>query len=197
MINFYPFRIDFMTTENQLETWLAQEQKIRRVLETGLGAGVATHAQVTGKSGLELLQSMLRGEIPFAAIGKTLDFSLLEVSEGRALFQGTPGPAHLNPMGGIHGGWYATLLDSALGCAVHTMMPAGRGYTTAELSVNIVKAIPLKVTRIRAEGKVIHCGRQLATAEARLFGPDGTLYAHATTTCLVFELPNLTLKASS
>jgi len=188
------FHSYFMTTENQLEAWLAQEQQIRSVLHTGLGAGVATHAQVTGKSGLELLQSMLRGEIPFAAIGTTLDFSLLEVSEGRALFQGTPGPAHLNPMGGIHGGWYATLLDSALGCAVHTLMPVGRGYTTAELSVNIVKAIPLKVSRVRAEGKVIHCGRQLATAEARLFGPDGTLYAHATTTCLVFELPNLAVK---
>jgi uncharacterized protein (TIGR00369 family) len=183
-----------MTTENQLETWLAQEQQLRSVLEAGFGVGVATHAQVAGKSGLELMQSMLRGEMPFAAIGKTLDFSLMEVSEGRALFQGAPGPAHFNPMGGIHGGWYATLLDSALGCAVHTLMPAGRGYTTAELSVNIVKAISPKVSRVRAEGKVIHCGRQLATAEARLFGPDGTLYAHATTTCLVFELPNMTTK---
>ena len=113
----------------------------------------------------------------------------MEASPGRALFQGVPGPQLLNPMGTVHGGWYATLLDSALGCAVHTMMPPGRGYTTAELSVNVVKAIPLKVQRVRAEGQVIHCGRQLATAEARLFGPDGTLYAHGTTTCLVFELP--------
>ena len=113
----------------------------------------------------------------------------MEASPGRALFQGVPGPQLLNPMGTVHGGWYATLLDSALGCAVHTMMPPGRGYTTAELSVNVVKAIPLKVQRVRAEDKVIHCGRQLATAEARLFGPDGTLYAHGTTTCLVFELP--------
>ena len=81
-------------------------------------------------------------------------------------------------MGGIHGGWYATLLDSALGCAVQTMMPAGRGYTTAELGVNLVKAIShAKTPRIRAEGKIIHCGRQLATAEARIFGPDGTLYS--------------------
>jgi uncharacterized protein (TIGR00369 family) len=92
-------------------------------------------------------------------------------------------------MGTIHGGWYATLLDSALGCAVHTLMPVGRGYTTAELGVNLVKAInPAKTPRVRAEGKVIHCGRQLATAEARILGPDGTLYAHATTTCLVFEI---------
>jgi uncharacterized protein (TIGR00369 family) len=112
----------------------------------------------------------------------------MEVSKGRAVFQGKPGPAHLNPMGTIHGGWYATLLDSALGCAVHTMMPVGRAYTTAELSVNLVRSIGHKVQRVRAEGTVIHCGRQLATAEARLVGPDGTLYAHATTTCLVFEL---------
>lgn len=186
-----------MTTDNQLEAWLAQEQLIRDITSKGPGIGVATPAQIAGKTGLEIMQAALNGEIPFASIAKTLDYLLVEVSMGRALFQGTPGPAHLNPMGGIHGGWYATLLDSALGCAVHTMMPAGRGYTTAELSVNIVKAIPLKVSRIRAEGKVIHCGRQLATADARLFGPDGTLYAHATTTCLVFELPNLTAKANS
>jgi uncharacterized protein (TIGR00369 family) len=183
-----------MTTENQLEAWLAQEQKIQANTANGPGIGVATPAQIAGKTGLEIMQAALNGELPFASIAKTLDYLLIEVSPGRALFQGTPGPAHLNPMGGIHGGWYATLLDSALGCAVHTMMPVGRGYTTAELSVNIVKAIPLKVSRIRAEGKVIHCGRQLATAEARLFGPDGTLYAHATTTCLVFEIPNLGAK---
>src|SRR5256885_12565224 len=86
-------------------------------------------------------------------------------------------------------GWFATLLDSALGCAVHTCMPPGRGYTTAELGVNLVKALTPRVPRVRAEGRVLHCGRQLATAEARLVGPDGTLYAHATTTCLVFEMP--------
>ncbi len=135
-----------------------------------------------------MMQAMLRGDIPYAAIAKTLDFTVIEISEGRAVFQGTPGPAHLNPLGTIHGGWYATLLDSAMGCAVHTMMPVGRGYTTAELGVNLVRAIGPKVTRVRAEGKVIHCGRQLATAEGRIVGPDGTLYAHATTTCLVFEM---------
>jgi uncharacterized protein (TIGR00369 family) len=88
----------------------------------------------------------------------------------------------------VHGGWYATLLDSALGCSVHTLMPAGRGYTTAELSINLVKAIGARVQRVRAVGQVVHCGRQLATAEARLVGPEGTLYAHATTSCLVFDL---------
>jgi uncharacterized protein (TIGR00369 family) len=179
-----------MAEMNQLESWLAQEREVRARLEAGAGTGVARPEQVAGKSGLEIMSAILNGDLPFAPIGQTLDFLLVEVGEGRAVFQGTPGPAHVNPLGTIHGGWYATLLDSALGCAVHTMLPVGRGYTTAELGVNLVRAIGSKAPRVRAEGKVIHCGRQLATAEARLYGPDGTLYAHATTTCLVFELPS-------
>lgn len=177
-----------MSKQDPLEPWLAQEREILARLEAGAGTGVARPEQVAGKSGLEIMQALLRGELPGAPIARTLDFLLVEVGEGRAVFQGTPGPAHLNPMGTIHGGWYATLLDSALGCAVNTLMPAGRGYTTAELSVNLVRAIGPKAPRVRAEGKVVHCGRQLATAEGRLYGPDGTLYAHATTTCLVFDL---------
>jgi uncharacterized protein (TIGR00369 family) len=176
-----------MAGTEALDAWLAREQELLERRDAGAGAGVARPEQVAGRSGLETLQAMLRGELPYPPIGKTLDFMLVEVEPGKAVFQGTPGPAHLNPMGSVHGGWYATLLDSALGCAVHTMMPAGRGYTTAELSVNLVRAINGKTPRVRAEGKVIHCGRQLATAEARLYGPDGTLFAHGTTTCLVFD----------
>ena len=172
-----------------LQQWIAEAETIdARMMRAG--PGVATAAQIMGKTGLEQLQAMLAGELPFAPIAQTLDFSLIAVSEGYALFQGRSGPAHFNPMGGVHGGWFATLLDSALGCAVHTLMPAHRGYTTAELSVNYVRGLSPKVGRVRAEGKVLHCGKQLATAEARLFGPDGTLFAHATTTCLVFELPS-------
>jgi uncharacterized protein (TIGR00369 family) len=171
-----------------LEQWIveadASDARMNRA-----GPGVASARQWAGKTGLEQMQAMLDGQLPFAPIARTLDFSLIQVGPGIALFQGKPGPAHFNPMGGVHGGWFATMLDSALGCAVHTMMPAGRGYTTAELSVNFVRALTPRVGRVRAEGKVIHCGKQLATAEARLFGPDGSLYAHATTTCLVFELP--------
>lgn len=177
-----------MTQDATLEAWLAREREVNALLEAGAGCGVARPEQVAGRSGLDVLRAMLRGELPYPPIARTLSFQLMEVGEGRAMFQGAPGADHLNPMGGIHGGWYATLLDSALGCAVHTMMPAGRGYTTAELGVNLVKAISPKVQRVRAEAKVLHCGRQLATAEARLVGPDGTLYAHGTTTCLVFEL---------
>lgn len=177
-----------MNPQETLDAWIAREREVNEKLAAGAGVGVSRPDQVVGRSGLEMLQAMLRGELPAPPITRTLDFQLVEVGEGRAVFQGQPGSGHLNPMGTVHGGWYATLLDSALGCSVHTLMPAGRGYTTAELGVNLVKAIPLKVQRVRAEGKVLHCGRQLATAEARLVGPDGTLYAHATTTCLVFDL---------
>ena len=176
-------------TQNHLDQWLADEKAILERLEKGPGPGVARMDQIAGLTGLELMQGVLEGSLPYATIARTLDFVMVEVGKGRAVFQGTPGPQLLNPMGTVHGGWFATLLDSALGCAVHTMMPPGRSYTTAELGVNLVKAITPKVQRVRAEGKVIHCGRQLATAEARLVGPDGTLYAHATTTCLVFDLP--------
>jgi uncharacterized protein (TIGR00369 family) len=177
-----------MSANDTLETWLAQEQDILQRLEAGPGPGVARPEQIAGKTGLEVMNAMLQGELPYAAIAKTLDFLIVEVGDGSAIFQGTPGPQHFNPMGTVHGGWFATLLDSALGCAVHTKMPPGRAYTTAELSVNIVRALTPKAPRVRAIGRVIHCGRQLATAEAQLVGPDGTLYAHATTTCLVFDL---------
>lgn len=172
---------------NHLEQWLADEAAVLQRIANGPGPGVATPEQVAGKSGLEIMQGVLHGTLPYATISKTLDYLLVQVDKGHAVFQGTPGAAHLNPMGTVHGGWFATLLDSALGCAVHTLMPEGRAYTTAELSVNIVRALTPRVTRVRAEGRVIHCGRQLATADARLVGPDGTLYAHATTTCLVFD----------
>jgi uncharacterized protein (TIGR00369 family) len=177
-----------MTKPNPLDDWLSEEAAVRDALAAGPGPGVATREQIQGKTGLEQMQAMLRGELPFAAIAQTLDFMVIAIDDGTATFQGTPGPQHFNPMGTVHGGWFATILDSALGCAVHTRMPAGRGYTTAELSVNIVRALTTKVPRVRAIGRVIHCGRQLATAEAQLIGPDGTLYAHATTTCLVFDL---------
>ena len=172
-----------------LAEWLALEQSLKATLAAGAGFGVAAREQVRHRTGLDMLQAMLRGELPGAPIARTLDFLLVEIEAGRAVFQGTPGEAHYNPLGTVHGGWFATLLDSALGCAVHSTMPAGRGYTTTGLQVNLVRALTPRVPRVRAIGQVVHGGRQLATAEARLVGPDGTLYAHASTTCLVFDLP--------
>ena len=150
---------------------------------------MASRSVAAAMTGLQLMQAMLAGELPYPHIAETMDFALVEVDVGIAVFQGIPQVKHFNPMGGVHGGWYATLLDSALGCAVHTMMPVGRSYTTADLSIKLVRAITPKVQRVRAIGKVVHCGRQLATAEAQLVDADGKLYAHASTACLVFDIP--------
>ena len=151
------------------------------------GIGVARPEQVEGLSGMQVFEAMMAGRLPAPPIGQTLDFELVQVEPGMAVFQGRPGPAHYNPMGTVHGGWFATLLDSAVGCAVHSTLPAGKAYTTLELKINIVRALTDKVPLVRAEGRVVHGGNQVATAEGRLVGPDGKLYAHASTTCLVFD----------
>jgi uncharacterized protein (TIGR00369 family) len=178
-----------MTTEETMAQWNAEFEANMATLKNGVGAGIARPEQFAGKTGLEQMQAILRGELPAAHIAHTLDFTMIEATLGRAVFQGTPQLKHYNPLGTVHGGWYATLLDSAVGCAVHTMMPMGRAYTTAELSVNIVRAASHKTGPLRAIGTVIHCGKQLATAEGKIVGADGKLYAHATTTCLVFDMP--------
>ncbi len=176
-----------MSAESIQEQWNQHLNSVLTKMHAGGGkAGVATRDMVEDKTGLEILQAMLAGELPYPPIADTLDFSLIEVSAGKAVFQGTPQLKHYNPLGSVHGGWYATLLDSALGCAVQTMLPAGTAYTTAELGVNIVRAASHKTGPLRAIGSVLHCGRQLATAEARIVDADGKLYAHATTTCMVF-----------
>ncbi|MHB8666334.1 MAG: PaaI family thioesterase [Burkholderiales bacterium] len=172
------------------EHWIEQSNAVvARMIAAGGKPGVASQEMVAGKTGLEVLRAMLAGELPYPYIAETLDFALLEVEAGRAVFQGTPQLRHYNPLGTVHGGWYATLLDSALGCAVHSMLPAGRSYTTAEIGVNVVRAATSDTGPLRAIGSVLHCGRQLATAEGRIVGPGGRLYAHATTTCLVFDAP--------
>ena len=166
----------------RLEDWLATEQRLASATPDP-----APTQQPDLRSGLERLQAVLRGDGPAAPIGRTLDFRLVEVEHGRAVFQGAPAQAHYNPLGSVHGGWFAALLDSAVGCAVHSTLAAGRSYTTLELKVNYVRALTDRVARVRAVGEVVHVGRRVATAEARLFGPDDRLYAHATTTCLVFD----------
>jgi uncharacterized protein (TIGR00369 family) len=177
-----------VATEPSQTGWDIERAAIVERMRAGGGRpGVTDRALAARKSGLEMLQAMLRGELPFPHIADTLDFSLIEVDAGRAVFQGTPQVKHYNPMGTVHGGWYATLLDSALGCAVHSSLPAGRAYTTVEIGVNIVRAASHQSGPLRAVANVLHSGRQLATAEGRIVGPDGKLYAHATTTCLVFE----------
>lgn len=138
-------------------------------------------------SGLDFLQKMLAGELPRPPIANTLDFTLESASEGKATFVVTPSEFHYNPIGVVHGGLAATLLDSALGCAIQTMLPAGVGYTTLELHVNLVRAITKETGLLRAEADVVHLGRTIGTAQARLTGGDGKLYAHGTTTCMIFR----------
>ena len=159
------------------------------MLAGGGKPGLAHPDSVAGKTGMDVMQAILAGELPYPHIAETLDFALIAVKPGKAVFQGAPPPKHYNPLGTVHGGWYAKLPDSAVGCGVRTMMPVGRGYTSEALSANIVRLASHATGPLRAIGTVIHCGKQLATAEGGIVGPDGTLYAHATTTCLVFELP--------
>ncbi len=172
---------------DRLTQWQAEEAALRA--RRSRPTGTITPAEAAGRAGLAVLQDMLAGQLPASPIAESLDFLLVHVGPGEATFQGRPGPRFLNPMGGLHGGWYATLLDSAVGCAVHTTVQAGRGYTTLELKVNLVRAIGPDVRLVRAEGRTVHVGRQTATAEGRIVGPDGKLYAHASTTCLMFDLP--------
>jgi uncharacterized protein (TIGR00369 family) len=178
-----------MTLDETVAQWNSDYAARLTIMKNGVGAGIARPDQFAGKTGLEQMQAMLAGELPSPHIAHTMDFTMMEVALGSAVFQGTPQLKHYNPLGSVHGGWYATLLDSALGCAVHTMMPVGRAYTTAELSINIVRAASHQSGPLRAIGTVIHCGKQLATAEGKIVGADGKLYAHATTTCLVFDMP--------
>lgn len=137
--------------------------------------------------GLDYLRAMMRGEIPGAPIAQTMDFALVEVEEGRAAFAGTPGENLYNPIGSVHGGFAATLLDSALGCAVHTTLEAGEGYSTVELHVNYVRPLTAATGKVTCSATVIHRGKRVATAEGKLVDDDGKLYAHGTTTCMILR----------
>ena len=173
-------------TQRTLEGWRAREAEVRARLAA---VGAIRPEQVAGMTGMQVFEAMFAGELPRPPIGDTLDFLPVEIEPGRAVFQGRPLPRHYNPLGTVHGGWFATLLDSAVGCAVHAALPAGKSYTTAELKINIVRPLSDQVPLVRAEGKVIHLGGRMATAEARMTGPDGKLYAHASTTCFIFDTP--------
>lgn len=173
-----------MTVDQVIDRWRADEAMVRARLAA---VDTESHPDVANRTGMEVFEAIFAGELPPAPIGETLDFVPIHMAPGEAVFQGSPTRRHYNPLGTVHGGWFATLLDSAVGCAIHTTLPAGKAFTTLELKVNMVRALNDGVPLVRAEGKVIHVGRQVATAEGRIVGPDGKLYAHATTTCLIFD----------
>ena len=141
-----------------------------------------------GLSGLDYLKAVFEGKLPPPPIAATLDFKGAEVEAGRAVFVGEPAEFLYNPIGVVHGGFALTILDSAMGCAVHSMLAAGEGDTSLETSVNFVRPITLETGRVRCEGKIIHRGGRIATAEGRLIAEStNKLLAHGTTTCLVFR----------
>ena len=179
------------SVEATLDAWQAQLEHVRRRrFERGGGrAGLANPRQLQGMTGLQVMTALLEGELPHPHMAETFDCELVELGDGRAVFQATPQLKHYNPLGSVHGGWYATLLDFALGCAVQTRLPAGRSYTTSQINLNIVRSANKKTGPLRCVGTALHVGRQVGTSEARILGPDGKLYAHATTTCAIFEVP--------
>lgn len=141
------------------------------------------------RSGLEFMQDVLAGKLSGAPIAQTLNFALTEVSEGHVVFEGTPQFNATNPMSGVHGGWYGALLDSVLGCAVMTVVPRGRIYTTLEYKVNITRAIKVGQP-VRAFARVDHAGRSTAVAHGEIRGiEDNRLYATGSTTCLIMCAP--------
>jgi len=146
---------------------------------------IAAFAAGKALAGIDYMKEMIAGRIAPPPIMRLLGFRLAQVGEGLAVFECDPGEQHYNPIGVVHGGLAMTLLDSAMGCCVHTRLPAGTGYTTLEAKVNLVRAITAKTGVIRATGKVIHFGGKTATAEARLEDAAGKLYAHGTTTCII------------
>lgn len=138
-------------------------------------------------SGLELLRAWQPGSDERPSIGRLLGMRPVRIDEGEVVFAVTPQPDFANPLGTVHGGICATLLDSVMGCAVHTTLPAGVGYTTLELKVNYIRSVPLDADEITGIGTVIHVGGRTATADGKVFAADGTLVAHGSTTCLVFR----------
>jgi uncharacterized protein (TIGR00369 family) len=149
---------------------------------------VATLEEIKSHSGLEFLRRIAEGRVPQPPIAATLGFILAEAAPGLAVFTMTPDRRHYNPIGTVHGGVACTLLDSCMSCAVQTQVEKGFGYTTLELKVNLVRPITDQTGPIRAEGRTLHVGRRSGTAEGKILDAKGTLLAHGTTTCMIFEL---------
>lgn len=167
-----------------LQRWRNREADLRSRMRP---MGVGSPEQFLSRSGLETFEAMFAGAIPYPPISHTLKFLLVEASHGRAVFQGRPLYDHYNPLGSVHGGWIATLLDSAVACAVHTTLPQGKCYRTVELKVNFVRPVTEAEQLLRAVGEIIHVGSRIASADGSLIGPDGSLYAHACATCIIYD----------
>lgn len=151
--------------------------------------GLASPETAASMPGLQFLQSMIDGDVPRPPAAKLVGIALTNVEPGFALFQFLAKADYYNPHGTVHGGVLTTLLDSAMGCAVQTTLAAGRGYTTLELKVNFVRPVTVETGPLRAEGRILNAGRRIATAEGKILDPQDRLFAHATTTCMLFDRP--------
>lgn len=156
-----------------------------------LGLGTIPFEDIAVYSGLALLQRIVDGHYPAPPISAVMNFGLTEVGEGRAVFRGVPNANHLNPLGGVHGGWAATIMDSALACCVQTTLAKGEAYTTVEFKVNLTRPITPRTGEVICEGRVVHKGRTLAVSEATLKDKDGKVLAFGTETCTIFPMDNL------
>ncbi len=152
------------------------------------GTGLVPLAEVAAMSGAEMIEAWRSRSFPPPPICGVLDFTLAEAAEGFVAFAGRPSKRFYNPIGTVHGGWIGTLLDSCMGCAVHTTLAKGEAYTTLEFKVNFVRAVTDRTGEVRAEGRVTSRGRRVATSDGRLVDAKGNVLALGTTTCLIFSL---------
>jgi uncharacterized protein (TIGR00369 family) len=156
-------------------------------MTTSTHYGVSAPEEIARRTGLEFLRAIVNNELPQAAMAGTLAFRMTEVGDGYAIFEAKPGPELFNPLGTVHGGWALALIDSATGCAGHTLLPAGVGYTTIETKANFSRPIFPETGTVRAEGRVITRGRTIITAEARVTDAQGRVLAHGTSTMMVLQ----------
>jgi uncharacterized protein (TIGR00369 family) len=151
--------------------------------------GLTAPEVMAAMAGLDFVRGILDGSLPAAPIMQTIEPFDSSAEQGLVVMHSIPGFRHYNPIGSVHGGYAATLLDSAMGLAIHTMLPAGTGYTTLEFKISFIKGMTKDMGQVRSEGRTLSVGRRAATAEGRITDAKGRLLAHATTTCLVFEIP--------
>jgi uncharacterized protein (TIGR00369 family) len=158
--------------------------------------GVTPPEVMASMAGLDFVRAIFEGKLPAPPIMQTVEPFDSTAEPGVVVIQSTPGFRHYNPIGLVHGGYAATLLDSAMGLAVHTMLPAGTGYTTLEFKISFIKGMTRDTGPVRTEGRTLNVGRRAATAEARITDAKGRLLAHGTTTCLVFDIPKESSKGT-
>src|SRR3954466_7393238 len=154
--------------------------------------GVTPTEVMASMAGIDFVRAIFDGKLPAPPIMQTIEPFDSTVEPGAIVMHSIPGFRHYNPIGSVHGGYAATLLDSAMGLAIHTMLPAGTGYTTLEFKISFIKGMTKDMGQVRSEGRTLSVGRRAATAEGRITDAKGRLLAHATTTCLIFEMPKAT-----